>query len=191
MHYRAFAAAIAVALLALPLLSACNPVVPAPRAGDAPPAYIADLQAAYGAPSQAAFGSAIFYEPHAETGDLPAWALAKYKYFVGDLWERYGEDAWLGPWRQVYARPADAKPDIVAELRAIEDPDAARSVPMILDIIDAAEQARAALSAAFDDATMSEVAVFNLGDGGAMSGLLVAGRRPATGEAIFLVFLLD
>lgn len=79
----------------------------------------------------------------------------------------------------------------MGELRAIADPDAARSVPMILDAIDGAVQARAALAAAFDDPAMNEVAVFNLGDGGAMSGILVAGRRPDTGEALFLVFLLD
>jgi hypothetical protein len=38
---------------------------------------------------------------------------------------------------------------------------------------------------------VSELRVFNLGDGAAMAGLLVAGRRGATGEATFLVFLLD
>ena len=38
---------------------------------------------------------------------------------------------------------------------------------------------------------MTELRVFNLGDGEAMSGLLVAGRRGATGEATFLVFLMD
>jgi hypothetical protein len=63
---------------------------------------------------------------------------------------------------------------------------------MILDNIDNAENARAALSAAYDDPTVSEVWVFNLGDGAAMSGILVAGRRPRKkDEAILLVFLLD
>ncbi len=155
------------------------------------PAYVAALQASYGPPSQEGFGSAVFYDMQSTDVDLTALALAKYQYFVGDLWDQYGEDAWLGPWYQVYTRPAEATPDIVGELRAIADPDAARSVPMILDAIDGAVQARAALAAAFDDPAMNEVAVFNLGDGGAMSGILVAGRRPDTGEALFLVFLLD
>ena len=155
------------------------------------PAYVADLQAAYGLPSQEGFGSAAFYEAQSTNVDLTTLALAKYQYFVGDLWERFGADAWLGPWRQVYVRPAGATPDIVAELRAIDDPDATLSALMILDNIDAAEQARAALSAAYDDPTVRELRVFNLGDGGAMSGILVAGRRPATGETIILVFLLD
>jgi hypothetical protein len=188
--------AVTFALSAMLVLAACHPVVDktmsTPGATDAPlPAYVADLQAAYGPPSQAAFGSAVFFEPHAGVGDLPAWSLEKYKYFVGDLWARYGEATWLGPWRQVYVRPVDTTPDIVAELRTIDDPDAARSVPLILDDVDGAEQARAALAAAFDDPTMREVVVFNLGDGEAMSGLLVAGRRPDSGEAIFLVLLLD
>jgi hypothetical protein len=178
-------------------LTACNPITAPQEApmttnqAAKPPAYVTALQAAYGAPNQAAFGSAVFYEPKAGGTDLAALGLTKYRYFVGDLWERYGEDAWMGPWRQVYARPAAAAVDIVAELRAIADPDAARSIPMILDNINGAEQARASLAAAFDDPAMSEVGVFNLGDSGAMSGILVAGRRAATGEAIFLVFLLD
>jgi hypothetical protein len=62
---------------------------------------------------------------------------------------------------------------------------------MILDNIEGAAQARAALAAAYDDPAVTELRVFNLGDGEAMSGLLVAGRRQATGEATFLVFLMD
>ena len=123
--------------------------------------------------------------------DLTEAALAKYKYFVGELWERYGEDAWMGPWKEVYARPAGAKPDIVADLRGIADPAAQNSVPMILENIDGADKARAALAAAYDDPAVAELRVFNLGDGEAMSGLLVAGYRKAAAEATFLVFLLD
>lgn len=154
------------------------------------PAYVTNLEAAYGAPSPAGFGSAVFYEPMADNVDLAQMALDQYKYFVGDFWQRYGEDAWLGPWKEVYARPAAAPHDIVVELRAIDDPNAARCVPMILDNVDNAEQARTALAAVYDDPEMTDVRGFNLGDGAAMSGLLVAGRRTA-GEAIFLVFLLD
>lgn len=148
-------------------------------------AAILDLVHVYGAPSQEGFGSAVFTEELSPTESLAEGALVKYRFFVGDLWNRYGEDAWMGPWREVHIRPADAEPDIVAELRAIDDADAARSAAMILDIDDGA------LSAVYDDPEMSELRVFNLGDGGAMSGILVAGRRSATGEAVFLVFLLD
>lgn len=148
------------------------------------------LEAAYGAPSQAGFGSAVFCEQLRASDDLADAALARYRFFVGDLWARYGEDAWMGPWKEVYSRPSGAKPDIVAELRGITDPDATQSAPMILDVVQDAEQARVALAAAFDDPAVTEVRVFNLGDGGAMSGILVAGRR-TTGDAIFLLFLLD
>ena len=155
------------------------------------PQNVTDLESIYGPPSQAAFGSAAFYEQMKSETSLEQMALAQYKYFVGDLWERYGEEAWMGSWKEVYARPADVTHDIVAELRTISDPDAALSVPMILDNIDNAENARSALSAVYDNAATTEVRVFNLGDGGTMSGILVAGRRQATGEAILLVFLLD
>ena len=155
------------------------------------PKYVTALEAAYGAPSQAGFGSAVFYEPIAAGDDLAKAALAKYKYFTGELWERWGEAAWMGLWKEIYARPTGGKVGIVAELRSVTDRDARSSVPMILDNIDDAEGARAALAAAFDDPAVTELRVFNLGDGEAMSGLLVAGRRGATGETTYLVFLMD
>ncbi|MGD8206604.1 MAG: hypothetical protein PVH47_00870 [Thiohalocapsa sp.] len=62
---------------------------------------------------------------------------------------------------------------------------------MVLDNIEGAGAARAALSYAFDDPAVTELRTFDLGDGEAMSGLLVAGRRGASGEATFVVFLMD
>jgi len=173
-----------------PMTQSKKPSGAAP-AGAAKPQAVADLETAYGPPSQAGFGSAVFYEPIAAGDDLAQAALAKYEYFVGGLWAQYGKAAWMGPWKEVYARPAGAKPDIVAELRGITDPDAQNSAPMILDVVEDAEKARAALATAFDDPAVTELRVFNLGDGGAMSGILVAARRGATGEVTFLVFLLD
>jgi hypothetical protein len=38
---------------------------------------------------------------------------------------------------------------------------------------------------------VTELVVYNVGDGAAMSGLIIAGRRGETGKATFLVFLLD
>lgn len=155
------------------------------------PDYVTRLEAAYGPPSQAGFGSAVFFETLRPTDDLTRAALAKYRYFVGELWGRYGEEAWVAPWKEVYARRSGVKPDIVAELRGIGDRDARLSAPMILDNIEEAEAARAALSAAFDDPAVAELRAFNLGDGEAMSGLLVAGRRGPSGDTTFLVFLMD
>ena len=160
------------------------------RKTEAKPDYVAKLEAAYGAPSQAGFGSAVFYEPSVAAGKLEQTALAKYKYFVGELWERWGEEAWMGPWKEVYTRATGTSGDIAAELSGITDVDAKGSVPMILEVVTNAEAARQALSAAFDDPAVAELAVYNLGDGAAMSGLLVAGRRDS-GEATLLVFLMD
>lgn len=155
------------------------------------PAAITNLEAIYGPPSQAGFGSAVFHSQLLAADDLEQKAIEIYRFFVGGLWEHFGEDAWMGPWHEVYARPYGAAPDIVAELRGIKDPDAAVSVPMILDNVDNAEKARAALSAVYNATTLTDLRVYNLGDGGAMSGLLVAGCHDSTREAIFLVFLLD
>jgi hypothetical protein len=154
------------------------------------PQYMTDLEAAYGGPSQAGFGSAVFYEPVKKGTTLDQAALQKYKYFVGELWERYGEKAWMSAWKQVYVRPAGIKHDIVTELRGIADPGMSGSVEMVLDVVENAEVARKALSNAYDDLQVVELKVYNLGDGAAMSGLLIAGRC-SSGETLLLVFLYD
>jgi hypothetical protein len=133
----------------------------------------------------------VFHEHLKATDDLERAALAKYRFFVGDQWERFGEAVWMGSWKEVYSRQPGAKHDIVAELRGIADRGARLSASVVLDDVEDAETARAALSAAFDDSAVTELSVYNIGDGGAMSGLLVAGRRGETGEATFLAFLLD
>lgn len=161
------------------------------RIGADKPAYVTQLESIYGPPSQAGFGSAVFYDQLRATDKLSDAALARYRFFVGDLWQRYGEDSWMGPWKQVYSRPAGAAHDIVAELRSIDDADASISAPMLLDNIDDPAQGRAALAAAYDDALVSELAVFNIGDGGAMSGVVLAGRHKLSDRATILVFLMD
>jgi hypothetical protein len=155
------------------------------------PGHVQQLQRAYGPPSEQGFGSAVFHSTLRPGDSLATAALEYYRRFVGSKWQRFGEQAWMGSWREVYSRGEDAPHDIVAELRGIADPDTRNSVPMILEVVEDAAAARAALSAAFDAPQVTELRVFNLGDGGAMSGLLVAGRRAATGEAVMLVFLLD
>lgn len=65
------------------------------------------------------------------------------------------------------------------------------SAPIVLDVVENPDSARAALAVAFDAHAVTELRVFNLGDGGARPGLLIAGRRAASDEVTFLVFLLD
>ncbi|MCB0111869.1 MAG: hypothetical protein KDE53_38355 [Caldilineaceae bacterium] len=155
------------------------------------PDYVSAMEAVYGVPSQEGFGSAVFYVPTSTAGDLEQIALAHFRYFVGDLWERYGEDAWMDAWRQVYKRLSDAERDIVAELRALDDCAARLSASLIVDEMENTATARAALSAAFDDGVVTELCVYKVGDGGALSGILVAARRAATCDMLFLVFLID
>ncbi|MDX1417528.1 MAG: hypothetical protein R3293_25205 [Candidatus Promineifilaceae bacterium] len=157
---------------------------------DSLPAYVLALQAAYGPPSQEGFGSAVFFEEVDSGEDLQDLARHYYQYFVGDLWERWGGETWLSPWKEVYRRETSADHDIIRELNAINDRDAAMFVPMILDAVDDAAAAREALSQAFDPAAAEELRIFRIGDGEAYSGLLLAGRR-TNGAATFLLFLLD
>jgi hypothetical protein len=155
------------------------------------PDYVVNLEAAYGVASQAGFGSAVFFDQTDSAGALEKKALEKYEYFLGDRWNSVGKDVWMCKWKKVYTRSDHAaQRKIVDELRSIADVDARVSVPMILDNIENAQNAQQALSAAFDDSAATELAVYNIGDGEAMSGLIVAGRR-SNGETAVLVFLMD
>ena len=149
------------------------------------------LEQAYGPPSQSGFGSAVFRDALPPDTGLAEAALATYRRFVGPNWDRFGEQAWLSAWREVHARAAGSPRNIVAELQAITDADARRSVPLLVEAPEDAVAARAALSAAFDDAAVTELKVFTVGDGEAMSGLLVAGRRAQARDAICVIVLMD
>jgi hypothetical protein len=154
------------------------------------PRYVADLQAVYGAPTQSGFGSAVFYERLDRAANLERIALKYYRYFVGELWERFGEAAWMTPWKQVYRREPGEPHQVVAEMRAISDSSTALLVPILLDEIENSEAAQQALSDVYDDTSVVDLNIYSLGDGAAISGLLVAGRRE-TGDSVFLVLLLD
>jgi hypothetical protein len=152
------------------------------------PAYVSALEAAYGAPSQAGFGSAVFYEAAIATADLEQAALDRYRYFVGELWERFGAAAWLSTWQLLYTR-SDQPRDIASELLSITDRDAQQLAPLIVDNGSSAASSRQALAAAFDSETVALLQVYKIGDGAALSGLLIAGGRDSC-ETIFLVLLL-
>jgi len=133
----------------------------------------------------------VFYEVMKPSVNLESVALQYYRYFVGDLWDRFGEVAWMSSWKQIYTRTRSDKPDIVAELRAIADPDAAQFVPILLLTVNGhGDQAKIALADAYNDPEVDDLRVYTIGDGAAMSGLLLAGCR-TTGEVTILVSLLD
>lgn len=150
-----------------------------------------DLQSIYGVPSQAGFGSAVFEDQIKPGTDLESMARHYYQHFVGKLWEKYGESAWMSTWKQVYVRPDGLQPDLVAELRAIGDPLAVQYVPILL-LTDSDDMSRAqeALAAVFNHPQITDLRLYAIGDGAAMSGLLLAGSRN-TGETTILVSLLD
>lgn len=152
---------------------------------------VADLQAIYGPPSQSGFGSAVFDERIEPGTELDAIACRFYHHFVGPLWEQYGESAWMSVWKQIYVRPKGIQPNIVAELKAIADPVAANYVPILL-LAETDDDARAqqALATVFNHPQMTNLSVYAIGDGSAMSGLLLAGSR-TRGETTILVSLLD
>lgn len=148
------------------------------------------LQTLYGEPSQAGFGSAVFDEIIEPGADLEPIALRFYQYFVGKLWEQYGKSAWMSTWKQVYVRPTGMQPDIVAELRAIADPVAANHVPiLLLEETDDQTRAQQVLGSVFNNPQVSDLRVYAIGDGAALSGLLVAGYRP--NEMTILISLID
>ena len=149
------------------------------------------LQALYGLPSQTGFGSAVFDELIEPGTDVEAIARRYYQHFVGKLWEQYGEAAWMNPWKQVYGRPTGIQPDIVAELQGISDRAAAQFVPILL-LSETDDQARAAqaLATVFNHPQVTDLRVYAIGDGAAMSGLLLTGCR-TTGETTILISLLD
>ena len=155
------------------------------------PDYVVELERCYGMPSQEAFGSSVFYDAvNVPKGSLEQLALAKYKHFAGELWERYGEDNWMAEWETVYTRDPSTTRDIVAELRSISDRGARLSASLLVENNDHTTEAHAALGKAFDDSRVSELQVFKIGDGDAMSGILIASRRPNEGS-VFLVLLMD
>ncbi|MBE9144357.1 hypothetical protein IQ236_14185 [Planktothrix mougeotii LEGE 06226] len=144
----------------------------------------------YGTPSQAGFGSAVFDEAIEPGTDLESVAVRVYKHFVGQLWERYGETAWMSPWKRVYVRPVGIEPNIVAELRAIANSTAANHVPILLmEDTEDQDKAQQALAAVFDDPQVKDLSVYAIGDGAALSGLLVAGNRP--NAITILISLID
>ena len=154
------------------------------------PAYLLALEAVFGGPSQEGFGSAVFFMPGPQDAALEETARSCYQHFVGENWEKWGAEAWLGPWRETYRRNRAIRHDIVAELRDIQDPESRLQVRTLLDTIDDTAEAFTALAAAYNDPEMIDLQVYNLGDGDAMTGVLIAGSRKNS-DVTILAFLLD
>jgi hypothetical protein len=75
-------------------------------------------------------------------------------------------------------------------MRGIKDGKANLCASQLLDNVDDPTNARAALSLAFDSPQVQDLRVYSIGDGEALSGILVAGLHRKT-DCIFLVYLMD
>lgn len=153
------------------------------------PSFVRDLQSAFGPPSQQAFGSSVFFTANANTS-LDDEALSRYRYFLGTTWEKLGEQNWLSNWELVYERKSDAKADIVSELKSISDRNVRQSAGLLLENHENISAATQALQNAFDHPQLKELKVFKIGDGAAMSGLLIVASIHDQG-LLSLILLLD
>jgi hypothetical protein len=149
------------------------------------------LQQLYGGPDVHGMGSSVVSLPLAADGNLEGAARKCYQDFCGEIWERFGPENWLGQWAEVYRRPSGQSGNIIEELKAISDHPTNLAASMILDNIDEAEAAHAALAEVFNDPAVTQLSIFRLGDGEAYSGLLIAARKGDSDPATFLTFLMD
>lgn len=152
------------------------------------PDYVSELESVFGPPSSSAWGSAVFFDQVSPTSPLEFTALTTYRLFVGELWKRFGEDAWMSGWRPVFTRAGTG--NIVDELERLDDWALGHAVEVLLHGGDNVDRRASTMRTAFDAPDTQEVRVFTTGDGGQMSGLLIIGRR-TNGDATSLVFLLD
>lgn len=151
---------------------------------------ITALEDVYGKRSSTGFGSSVFYEIAKQDLSLTSVALEVYKLFMGEKWNPETESAWLNGWKIVYERNPGTVPDILKELNDIKDTDAKRSVPLLTEFIENAEQGKAALAGAFNHPDISHVAVFKIGDNAEMSGLILSGSY-ADHSACSVICLMD
>jgi hypothetical protein len=131
------------------------------------------LEKVYGKASDAGFGSAVFHEAAHVNSTSDSIALAHYRRFLGSKWTKDSEAQWMKPWKRVYSRPANTTGDILRELAAITDAEARVSIPLLTELIEQADDGRKALAAAFDHPDARQLNVYVIGDGEAMSGILV------------------
>jgi hypothetical protein len=158
---------------------------------DSKPNYVIELEKSYGPPSQSAFGSAVFFVPVAkQLESLEVDALAQYRYFVGETWNRLGEQNWINGLGTVYVRDPKSSPGVLAELQSLTDRETRQVAGLLLENQENPDSCRLALVNTFDSELVTELRIFKIGDGSVMSGVLIAARLLNVGS-VFLVLLLD
>lgn len=134
-----------------------------------------ELEKIYGTANSNGFGSAVFFENLPEGKTAEAMALKHYRDFLGSKWTDETEAVWHTGWKNVYNREVGKEPDILSELDEINDPQGKLSVPLLTEMITDAEQGRKALAEVFDHPLIDELTVNLIGDGAAMSGIMITG----------------
>lgn len=150
-----------------------------------------ELEGSFGGPSSNGFGSAVFRRPLATEVELETVARGVYETFVGKMWSDFGPEVWLANFVELASRGANRGSKILDILRSLEDPTTRSAAALMLDGGTDPEASAGVLERAFDHAAISELRVFAIGDGGAMSGLIIASRDTECMEDILLSFLMD
>lgn len=156
------------------------------------PACVTALEAAYGAPREGGLGSSVFFVAGPGTMELEELGKAYYQRLVGkEMWDRIGGEQWLRQWGEVYRRGAElAGAGIRAELRGIGDHEARMLADLLLEVAETNEGAREALAQCFEAAAVEDLRIYKMGDGEAISGLLMVGRWE-NGDTVLLGMLMD
>lgn len=149
-----------------------------------------DLEVVFGGPSDDGFGSAVFRRSIPAGDDLEQSAKSVYRDFAGEMWDRFGAAAWLGTWAELSARSHPSDGPVLDLLGSLEDPLALSSADVLVNGGSDPEAARRALVGVFDREQVSDLRIYRIGDGDAMSGLLIAALDSAA-AAVFLVFMMD
>lgn len=153
---------------------------------------VVELEDVFGSASDSGFGSAVFFTQGsgANAKSLEAESRRVYQSFCGEKWTSFGEENWLSTWKLLHQRPVGSGGDIVAEIEAIRDPESGSAAQMLLEAGPDTERAAATLRSVFNDAEISQLQIFKIGDGGAMSGAIIAAEWPS-GARVLLIILLD
>lgn len=131
------------------------------------------LEKIYGPSSAEGWGSAVFAGMAKEGEALAATAQKLYQQFLGEKAKSNFDSVWMPAFKQVLVRNGAGK--VLEDLTKIEDPDAKNSVGLLTDAVEDSAGAQQALSSAYDNADLLEVGAFTIGDGEAMSGIILLG----------------
>jgi hypothetical protein len=138
-------------------------------------ALMTSLEAVYGTANDKGFGSTVYHEASLPGESISELARRHYTKFLGKQWNSSTEKRWMSVWKKVYERPGGAKKDILAELASVSDQNAQAAIPLLTELIENADAGKKALAAAFNHPDLSTLAIHTIGDGEAMSGVMVSG----------------